>query len=46
LIEEGAVVVIKETGEEKILDWRAEIEVSNNLIIRRGSRNFKKIKII
>jgi len=46
LVEEGGIVVIIDEEEEKITDWKKEIEIIDEMIIRRGNRNFKKIKLV
>jgi len=46
LVEGGGIVAIVNDKEEKISDWKKEIEIVDEMIIRRGNRNFKKIKLI
>jgi tyrosyl-tRNA synthetase len=46
LVEEGGIVVIIDEKEEKINDWKKEIEIIDEMIIRRGNRNFKKVKLV
>jgi len=43
LVEGGGIVVIINDKEEKITDWKKEIAVIDEMIIRRGNRNFIKI---
>ena len=45
LVEEGGIVVIINNTEEKIIDWKKEIEIVDEMIIRRGNRKFIKVKI-
>jgi tyrosyl-tRNA synthetase len=45
LIEGGGIVVIVDNKEEKVVDWKKEIAVIDEMIIRRGNRNFIKIKL-
>lgn len=45
LVEGGGIVAIIDGKEEKIIDWKTPIKLSDEMIIRRGSRNFVKIKI-
>ncbi len=43
LIEQGGIVTIVDGAETKITDWKQELSLSDSMIIRRGSRQFKKI---
>ena len=45
LVEVGGIVIIVNNKEEKISDWKKEIEIVDEMIIRRGNRSFKKIKL-
>jgi len=45
LVEEGGIAVIINNTEEKIIDWKKEIEIVDEMIIRRGNRKFIKVKI-
>lgn len=45
LVEGGGIVAIVDGDEGKITDWKNPIELKNDMIIRRGSRNFVKIKL-
>ncbi|HQK63986.1 MAG TPA: tyrosine--tRNA ligase, partial [Candidatus Staskawiczbacteria bacterium] len=45
LVEGGGIVAIINSGEEKITDWKNPMELKDGMIIRRGSRNFVKIKL-
>lgn len=44
LIEGGGVDIIVDDVETKIADWKQEIEIKDGMIIRRGKRQFIKIK--
>lgn len=45
LIEGGGVGVIVEGNETKISDWKETIKIVNGMVVRRGSRQFKKITL-
>jgi len=45
LVEGNAVEVINGEEKEKITDWKKEINLSDELIVRVGSRRFVKIKL-
>jgi len=45
LVEGGGVTVIAKNQESRVKDWREEIKVENEMIIKVGSRRFVKIKI-
>jgi len=45
LVEAGGIVAIIGNQEEKITDWKTPIKLNNDMTIRRGSRNFIKIKL-
>jgi len=45
LVDGGGVVIIINNAEQKISDWKKEVIIVDGMIIRRGSRNFKKIKL-
>jgi len=45
LVEGGGVKIINGDKEEKIIDWKKEINLKNGMIIKVGSRKFIKIKI-
>jgi len=44
LIEAGAIDILQEAKEIKIDDWKKEIEIKDGMIVRRGKRQFVKIK--
>jgi len=44
LVEGGAIDVLKQSQEIKIDDWKREIKIENGMVIRRGKRQFIKIK--
>lgn len=43
VIDSGGVAIIIDDQEEIIEDWRSDTEIVDNMIIRRGSRNFRRI---
>jgi len=45
LIEAGGVLQIVNGNESKITDWRGNIELKDNMIIKKGARNFRRIKL-
>lgn len=45
LVEGNAVEVIIEDAKEKIIDWKKEINLENEMIIKVGSRKFVKINL-
>jgi len=45
LVEEGGIVIIINDVEEKMSDWKKEIEIVDEMIIRRGNRKFIKISL-
>lgn len=45
MIEQNAVEIINGKLKEKITDWKAEIKMENEMIIKVGNRRFIKIKI-
>jgi len=45
LVEGGAVTIHFESSQEKITDWKKEVELKNDMIIQVGKRKFIKIKI-
>jgi tyrosyl-tRNA synthetase len=44
LVEGGGVTIINNGQEERIADWKKEINLENGMIIKVGSRKFVKIK--
>jgi len=51
LVEAGAVSFMKNEGVddisyEKIINWKEQVELCDGMIIKIGSRNFKKVKLI
>jgi len=46
LVEGGGIIVIINNEEEKINDWKKDIKIIDEMIIRRGNRKFIKIKLI
>lgn len=45
LVDGGAVEIIKGENKEKVLGWKTEITLNNDMIIKVGSRKFVKIKL-
>ncbi len=45
LVEGGGVTVINKGQEERVADWKKEINLEDGMIIKVGSRKFVKIKI-
>lgn len=45
LVEQGGIVAILDGNEEKITDWKNPIGLKDGIIIRRGGRNFVRIKL-
>lgn len=44
LIEGGGIDILQEGKEMKIDDWKKEIDIKDGMVIRRGKRQFVKIK--
>jgi len=45
LVEGGGVEIQNKESKEKIIDWKKEINLENEMIIKVGSRKFVKIKL-
>lgn len=45
LVEQNAVEIILGNKKERILDWKKEINLENDMVVKVGSRRFAKIKI-
>ncbi len=45
LISAGSTAVIIDKKEEKIIDWKKEIDIKDGMIVRKGKRTFVKINL-
>ncbi len=45
LVEGGGVAIIKNGREERVADWKQQIEIENEMVVQAGKRRFVKIKM-